>query len=268
MAVSERFEYESVEGIRVGRLRFKFNTTCIVYCLGQTGIDCGPSNQWRFVKSFLRRRKVSRVLLTHHHEDHAGNGMRCQQELGIDVLASAACRQLVETTLSIPSHRRLCWGNLLPFSPQVIDEVVELEQGMTLRAIPCPGHADDMVCYLEPQRGWLFSGDLYVASNTKYMLKDENPHLMIESLKTVLSYDFDTLFCSHRGVIRRGRRALRKKLEFLQTTLETVRQMRDKGISEHRITRTLLGREDWMTLVTQYHFSKRNFIERLLDDPS
>ncbi len=267
MAIVERLKHDIVDGLRVGRLRFRMNTSSIVYCVGRTAIDTGPANQWRWVRRFLTDHRVSRILLTHHHEDHAGNAARCQQELGLPVFSSALCQTLAEKKMNLPPHRKLCWGTPEPFSAQVIDETMTLEQGLVLRAIPCSGHADDMVCYLEPNRGWLFAGDLYLAPNTKYMLKEENPHLMIDSLNKVLEYPFDTLFCSHRGIVHQGHRALKQKLDFLLSTLETVRKLSKSGLNEQQITRTLLGREDWMSLLTMYHFSKQNFINRLLDEP-
>ena len=65
----------------MGRTNRALNTTCIVYRLGDTIIDTGPSNQWAHVKKFIEERDVDQVMITHHHEDHSGNGSRIQQEM-------------------------------------------------------------------------------------------------------------------------------------------------------------------------------------------
>ena len=42
----------SVLGTRVGRFNLGINTTFIVYRMGDTLIDTGPSNQWREVSRY------------------------------------------------------------------------------------------------------------------------------------------------------------------------------------------------------------------------
>jgi len=67
--------------LRTGRYNLGIGSSCIVYRLGDTVIDTGPPNQWPVVRRFLRERNVEQVLVTHHHEDHSGNGARLQREL-------------------------------------------------------------------------------------------------------------------------------------------------------------------------------------------
>ena len=64
-----------------------------------------------------------------------------------------------------------------------------------------------MTCFLEPERGWLFSGDLYISGRTRYLRADESVADTIDSLRRFLEVDFGTLFCSHRGPIADGKEA-------------------------------------------------------------
>jgi hypothetical protein len=72
------------------------------------------------------------------------------------------------------------------------------------------------------------------------------------------------MFCAHRGVIASGKAALRRKLDFLESLCQQVADLHRQGRSREEITRRLLGREGLMTLLTGYHFSKRNLIDACL----
>ena len=93
MAVFKHYQYDngadSVYGFRVGRFNLGINTTFIVYRIGKTLIDCGPTNQWKHVQRHLKRVDIDQLLITHHHEDHAGNAQRIADMKGIVPLAPA-----------------------------------------------------------------------------------------------------------------------------------------------------------------------------------
>jgi hypothetical protein len=73
------------------------------------------------------------------------------------------------------------------------------------------------------------------------------------------------VFCSHRGVVRSGKQALRAKLDSLETLCQRVGRLRSEGRSADEITRLLLGRENWLSWATGLHFSKRNLIRGCLE---
>ncbi len=148
---------------------------------------------------------------------------------------------------------------------EILPEEIELEPGRRLRTIPSPGHSRDMTCYLEPERGWLFSGDLYISRSTRHMRADEDLGEQIASLRRIVALDFETVFCSHRGVVRSGKQALQAKLDFLESLCQRVGQLRSEGRSDREITRLLLGRENWLSWATGLHFSKRNLIRACLE---
>jgi glyoxylase-like metal-dependent hydrolase (beta-lactamase superfamily II) len=143
-------------------------------------------------------------------------------------------------------------------------EEVVLENDLTLRAVHTPGHSPDMTCYLEPDRGWLFSGDLYISSKPRFLRADENVDDQIESLRRVLELEFDTVFCAHRGVVRDGHNGIKAKLDYLISLREEVRQLYAEGRSVSEITKTLLGGAGFLSLITLYHFSKRNLVRGCL----
>ncbi len=48
-------------------------------------------------------------------------------------------------------------------------------------AVHAPGHSPDMTCYLEAERGWLFTGDLYITSKPCFFRADENSARIVGS---------------------------------------------------------------------------------------
>lgn len=266
MPVFENIGFEGVEGVRVGKTNRALNTTCIVYRLGSTIIDTGPSNQWEYVKKFIGERAVDRVLITHHHEDHSGNGSRIQAEQAPPIYMPASGIDTVRKGFTISYAQKRTWGEAGPFEAEAIPDEMPLGDGIVVRAIHAPGHSHDMTCYLEPNRGWLFSGDVYIASKTKYFRFDENIHQQIDSLERLLSLEFDTLMCSHRGPLAEGRRHLQNKLDYLTEFRNRALAMHAEGVSIRGITRAMLGREDLMSWMTMFLFSKRALVRSCVED--
>lgn len=270
MAGTRRFEHDGIEGLRVGLVPGQVNTTCIVYRLGSTVIDTGPPNQWRKVRRFLEERRVRQVVVTHHHEDHSGNLGRLgaaagHGEAGLAIYSPASSIERLSRGFPLRLYQHLFWGRPRRCRPEPVPEVIDAGDFGTLRALAAPGHSEDMTCYLQPGRGYLFTGDLYLSSKVKYLRKDEDLPAQIESLRRILEEDFGTIFCSHRGVVPSGKEALRRKLDFLESLRERVLHFHGEGLSVREITRRVLGREGMMPWMTGFHFSKKNLVEACLE---
>ncbi len=263
-SIPHRFQHEGVEGLRTGRFDLGISSSCILYRIGSTVIDTGPPNQWRLVRRFLSERDVDRVVITHHHEDHSGNGARLERDMNADVFLPSEGIELMKRGFPLRAYQRIIWGVPVRFEAKSVPDELSLESGFLLRAISAPGHSSDMTCYLEPNRGWLFTGDLYITSKPLFLRADENLGDQIESLRGVLELDFETVFCAHRGVVSNGREAIQAKLDYLVSLRDEVRTLHAEGRSVSEIKRTLLGREALLSFITLFHFSKKNLIEACL----
>ncbi len=266
MSIVERISYQGVEAIRVGRFSRAINTTVLVYRVGDALIDSGPANQWKTLRGFVREKPCKQVILTHHHEDHSGNVIPLQKECGLPVYAPERALPLLAQGYPIQFYRRVVWGKPGLVEVESIPETIEPGGGLRLRPIFSPGHSPDMTCYLEPNRGWLFSGDLFVAALPRYLRSDEDFPRQMESLRNILGYEFATLFCAHRGVVEKGRQAFRRKLEYLESLRGRARALREQGRAVPEITRELLGPEDFLSWISGGHFRKSNLIEACLRD--
>jgi len=247
MAVIETLKYQQVNAIRVGRFNQGINSSFIVYQLGDLMIDTGPANQWKYVHSFVEKQQVKRVILTHFHEDHSGNSQPLQK-MGIDVFAPELTQQLIAQRFAMPMIQKIIWGRPKPAKVAGLPTQIAFDATTNFTTIAVPGHCKEMNAYLLADRGWLFSGDLYIASKVRYLHRHENFSLQLDSLKRVLSYDFEVMFCPHRGIVKHGKQALQNKLDYLEGLIASAKQLHQQGMSTKQITRQLLGREDAMYL--------------------
>lgn len=265
MPVRERMAHEGVEGIRVGRFNQGINTTFILYRIGDTQIDTGPPNQWSTIRRLLDARPPRRLLLTHHHEDHAGNAARIATRYQLTPLAPEPGRAKLSRGYRIPPIQRLIWGSPQPVDTESLPERIPMAEGGDLHSVPTPGHARDLTCFHWPERGYLFTGDLYLSKSIRYLRADENLLQLMQSINKVLALEFDVLFCPHRGIVAQGHLALREKLDNLRTLCDRAGRLHGEGIELEEIINRLLGPEDWLSRLSGYNISKGNLIRQAVE---
>jgi glyoxylase-like metal-dependent hydrolase (beta-lactamase superfamily II) len=271
MAAPERLSHADVEGLRVGRFGGKINTTCILWRIGDTLIDTGPPSEWRRVLRFAAERPVRRVVVTHHHEDHAGNLARLAAEAAgpdgrtVEILAPRESLEPLAEGFPLQLYRRVIWGRPARVRAAPLPRAVELAAGGELLPVLLPGHSPDMTCFVEPRRRVLLSADLYVARHQRYLRADESLGGILDSLRRALHLDFDTLLCAHRGVVKDGKARLRQKLEYFEQLCGRAAQLAAGGLEVAGITRRLLGPEDSVSRISLMHYSKRNLIRGCLE---
>lgn len=268
MSLIHEVNHPVVGGIRVGSVdskgNYRITGSCIVYQIGNTVIDTGPAREWRIVRDFFQAKEIERALITHYHEDHSGNGKHFQQQLGCQVHSHAHNHDTLSNGFKLSLARKRAFGLVECFSPSELPAQVTTGNHLTLQPVHLPGHSHDMTGYFEPNEGWLFSGDLYIASKVKYMMAEEDVGQLIDSLRAALALEFDTLFCSHRGVIDDGKNALGRKLDFIVSLREEVAHLHERGLNARAITRKLLGREDATRLLSFNQLTKINVVRACL----
>ncbi|WP_193166296.1 MBL fold metallo-hydrolase [Microbulbifer hainanensis] len=264
MSVLESFSYRDLDARRVGRVNWGVNTSFIVYRLGDTLIDTGPSNQWKFVKPFVQEKLLRQLLLTHHHEDHSGNAGAIHALTGVQPLAPEKTVEILKRGFRIPPIQKFIWGSAGLAEAAPLPETIAIG-GDPVTPIFAPGHAKDMTCYLLPDRGWLFSADLYIANYLKLLRIDEHIPTLLDSMRRVLREDFEVILCPHRGVVEDGKARLREKYDFLIELSERAQALHNQGVEPLEITRQLLGNEPLTSILSRYNFSKRNLIASCLE---
>lgn len=265
MTIRERFNYKDLEGFRVGRVDIGVSSTFVVYRIGGTVFDTGPSNQWKEVKSFIQEKPLEQLILTHHHEDHAGNAGSIEKLTGVRGVAPAITIQKLKEGFKIPITQRYVWGRPGTAELKPLPKTLSLANGEPVTAIHCPGHARDMTCYLLNDRGWLFSADLYIANYLKMLRIDEHVPTLLESINKIIASDFETIICPHRGIVEDGKARLQEKHDYLIDLAGKVQQLHQSGKGLRAITLELLGKEGLISRLSGYNFSKINLIRSSLD---
>ncbi len=272
MAIRNQYRYDngehSVIGTRFGRFNLGINTSFIVYRIGDTQIDTGPSNQWRHIRKVLKQewqsKPLRQLLITHHHEDHSGNAARIARLTGIRPLAPVQGQDKLAQGYRTPLLQKIIWGSPQPVATDSLHEKITLADGSPVIPVHTPGHAKDLTCFFLPQQKYLFSGDMYIARSLKHFRSDENLTELIGSLNRLLALDFDTVFCPHRGIVEDGYQAILDKRDNLVRLCEQAQALKQQGASEDDILVTLLGPEDMMARITRGNLSKRNLIQEAL----
>ncbi len=262
MPIHQRVEHNGVQGARVGRFNRGINTTFVVYRIGDTVIDTGPSNQWPSVRTFLDETPPNQLLLTHHHEDHSGNASRIAQRYELMPLAPELGRDKLASGYRTPLIQKLVWGSPRPVQTQPLPDRIEIGPDCTLIPLATPGHAKDLTCLLWEQRGYLFGGDLYLSKSLTHLRSDENLQHLLQSIAKVLRLDWDVLFCSHRGIVAEGHAALTQKFDNLKRLCEQSRELHTQGVVEAEAVERLLGPEDGLSKISRYNICKRNLVRQ------
>ncbi len=229
------------------------------YLVGEALVDCGPPVTARELLDALDGRRVDSLLVTHHHEDHMGASALLMERRGLVPRIHAAGVERLERGFPQEAYRRLAWGR----PPRVRAQALDAEERagpFRFEVIPTPGHSPDHACFFERERGWLFTGDLFLAERLRYLRDDEDLSALIASLRVVAVLPLNRVFCAHRGPVRDGPAALRRKAAHLSDLRERVRELLAQGLPEREVTRRAVGREGFLTWFSLGRFSARNFV--------
>ena len=229
-------------------------------------VDSGYPATAGELAAYLRGRPPRLVVNTHGHEDHSGGNAALAEAFGAPVLAPEAALDFLRAPPRFPWARRMIAGALRPIDARPLGARVENGK-LALEAIPTPGHADDHTAFFEPERRWLFSGDLFLGERVRTVHWKEDVYRGLESLRLAAALDPAKVFCAHVGAVEDGAGALRRKIAFWEETGGKIRDLAAKGCSEREIRDRLLGREHWLSIVTRGRFSKLSLVRAFLRGP-
>lgn len=244
--------------------RGRYWTTC--YLVDGLLIDSGCAHSAQELAEALQDKPIRGILNTHSHEDHVGaNGPQQRRRPGLEILAHPlALPALANPHLHQRLHlyQRIFWGLPQPCQgcPVKDGELIHTERHV-FRVIYTPGHSADHLCLFEEERGWLFSGDLFVGGQERALRQDSHIWRIIASLKQLAALPITTLFPGSARVRPDPLDELQTKIAYLEEMGEKVLSLRRQGKSPTWIARRLFGKPMWVDLVTLGHFSRLRLVE-------
>lgn len=229
-------------------------------------IDTGHPKIGKDFAKALENEKIDRIILTHHHEDHSGNVEELKRTKEIPVYGSPLCCNLIENPKRIEPARIMSWGQPKKASAQVLDLTKDIvTKNYKFEIIETPGHAIDQISLYEADKGWLFSGDIFVHHYIKAFMRDEDMLEQINSIKKLLKLDFDVLFCNHQPVFKNGKERLSSKLDFLEKFYASVKKEHEQGKSPKQIMKSLqLKEQRILKLLSLGQLSQLNMVTSVI----
>jgi len=263
--------YDAVTRIDLARTmagRGHYWTTA--YLVDGVLVDTGCAHTARELAGALKDQSLTLIVNSHSHEDHIGaNGTLQQQRDGLGILAHPLALPVMAQPRELqPLHpyRRMLWGWPEPCKGRPVQngELIETEHHC-FRVIYTPGHSPDHICLYEEQRGWLFSGDLFVGGKDRALRADFDIWQIIASLKLVAALPTTRLFPGSARVRENPREDLNSKVSYLEQAGHRVLDLRRKGWSVRAIARALFGGPMPIELLTLGHFSRRQLVHSYLE---
>lgn len=162
--------------------------------------------------------KITKVILTHYHMDHAGGAAAIKERLGVEIVAPAEAAEVMRTgderAVALDTAKA---GGLYPpdyrFEPvevgQEVDEGDRVKVGsLQLEAIATPGHCDGHLSYLMQgaERRYLFAGDA-IFSGGRIVLQNIHDCSVPKSVATIAKLkqvEFDALLPGHAAIALTG----------------------------------------------------------------
>ena len=217
-------------------------------------IDTGFVHAFEPLLRAVRGLNVRGAIVTHWHEDHAGN-VASLASLGTPVLLRADTEATLRSFPRIELYRRAVWG-----TPSSVSSPIRAPELEGLVCVHTPGHSSDHQIVWDASTRTAFTGDLWLGVRARTVHATEDPYAIVESLRVLRNLGPERMFDAHRGLVAPAIDALDRKIAWLSTTLATIESRIRSGDEDATIVRRVLGGEDLAAVVSRGGYSRRNLV--------
>jgi glyoxylase-like metal-dependent hydrolase (beta-lactamase superfamily II) len=217
-------------------------------------VDTGFRHVVGELERALQELRPRGAVVTHWHEDHAGNAPWLAQT-GMPMWMAEYTERKLRERPQVKLYRHIVWGR-----PRALLGVVTPLDSAPLQLIPTPGHSPDHHVVFDEDTATLFSGDLWLGVRVRIMGASENPYEIVRSLERIIALRPNRMFDAHRGMVERPVEALDAKRAWLQDTIDAIERRLDAGAGEREILRDVLGGEEQTAFFSQGEYSRRNLV--------
>lgn len=216
-------------------------------------IDTGFPRARRELMRVVAELRPRGAIVTHWHEDHAGNAAALARA-GLPIALAPLTERLLRERPPILAYRRLVWG-----WPEALGSHEPFDDP-ALRMIATPGHADDHHVVWDAGTGTLLSGDLWLGVRSRILHEDEDPYRIVESLRVVRALRPRRMFDAHRGEVADPVAAIDAKIGWMTDTIGLIERRIAEGWSDRDIVRRALGGEALTGYVSFGEYARRNLV--------
>ncbi|MFM1653359.1 MBL fold metallo-hydrolase [Brevibacillus sp. B_LB10_24] len=231
------------------------------------GIDTEPCWE-QFIQTLHQNgfsvHDLDRIILTHNHQDHIGLINRISAVKEMPVYAHPESIHRLKRDKAFFSlrveffrqlYREMGCGETGELQVQKLEKAVrdnekdKIQANVTplsgtdpiagLQPIETPGHSPDHLVFLDSKRKWLFSGDhliSHISSNALVEPDREGRRILtlcqyVDSLRSCMALDADTLFPGHGTFIRNHQELIVKRLSRIEEKAAKIRSMLESGMT-------------------------------------
>lgn len=226
-------------------------------------IDTGCKHLEDDLIQFYHKADFDFVVLTHSHEDHTGTASWIQKNKNIPIYIHPQGIEVCANPANYPKYRQFTWGLREEFKALPIGHTIQ-SRTKEWEIIYTPGHADDHISLFHKETGRLFSGDLFLSANPKVILSFESVPTTMTSIRTLLSYDIASMYCSHSGYIKNGKVKLQEKLYYLEKLSCEVLYMHKKGLTISEINGNLFPKKHPLISISEGEFDSYHIVSSII----
>jgi endoribonuclease LACTB2 len=221
-------------------------------------VDTAFHNARRELGAWLdaNRRETDGVILTHYHEDHAGN-VELLASRGVPLWAAPATLAKVRSPEAVRWYRRWCWGSQPPLTSPV-----KPFAHPALALIHTPGHSTEHHVAWDAERETMFGGDLFLGVKVRvsHPWPHEDVRAQVATIRRVIALKPKRYFDGHRGLVPDAIAQLRAKADWTEETVGRIDALIAAGMDDRGIVKAIFGGEDRWDLITNYDYSRRNYV--------
>ena len=257
--------FEEVMQIKMGRdIEEQVLYWVAAYLVDGLLIDTGCKYTAEELVEFLEDKNLKLAVNTHYHEDHVGANYILKKS-GIPIFASLESVPLINQVPKLHPYQEMVWGYPEPSEVDCLPRRIETEH-FHFDVIDTPGHCKGHVALVEPEKGWCFSGDLFVSPKPMVVRPEEDITQIVRSMKKLIGLKTDRLilFTSVGNVVQDGCRALQSCVDYLQDLSQKAKQLEKQGLSTSAIRDRLLGGESHFAAATDGEMSSENLVRAVL----
>jgi glyoxylase-like metal-dependent hydrolase (beta-lactamase superfamily II) len=206
--------------------------------------------------AWIDRSRPEGAIVTHYHEDHAGN-VELLAARGVPLWVAPETLAKVRAPAPIRLYRRICWGS----QPPLVSSVIPFAHP-ALEMIHAPGHSPDHHVVWDAERETLFGGDLYLGVKVRvaHPWPREDVRAQVITIRRIIALKPARFFDAHRGLVENPVAQLAAKADWIEETAGRVDALIARGLDDRAIVKMLFGGEDAWGFPTRYDYSRRNFV--------